>query len=330
MDGRSSGEAPVLSGVPQGTVLVPLMFLTYINDITSDLTSQMKLFADDAVLFRPIKSEKDCKSLQKDLNTLEIWSKRWKMTFNISKCHVLRMTGKKATITQNYKLGNDPLTTVTSHPYLGVEFDSKLSWKDQVQNVKDKGTKTLNIVRRNFTKGTNANIREQIYTSLVRPTLEYGSVAWDPHQANRIQMLESVQNKGARYVKEWSRYSSITDKLGWCTLQQRRYVNRLSFFKSVNNLHGHSLPPHVTRQKRASKNHHAYSYHTLRARTDAYLHSFLPRAIRAWNNLPQEILAPSPESFRAQLANKLRSNQITLATSSMTIVPRPGIPIHTF
>ena len=336
VDGRSSGEAPVVSGVPQGTVLGPLMFLTYIIDITSDLTSQMKLFADDALLFRPIKSEKDCKSLQKDLDTLEIWSKRWKMTFNISKCHVLRMTGKKASITQNYKLGNDPLTTVTSHPYLGVEFDSKLSWKGQVQNVKAKGTKTLNMVRRNFTKGTNANIREQIYTSLVRPTLEYGSVAWDPHQANRIQMLESVQNKGARYVtQEWSRYSSITDikdKLGWCTLQQRRYVNRLSFFfKSVNNLHGHSLPPHVTRQKRASKNHHAYSYHTLRARTDAYLHSFLPRAIRAWNNLPQEIvLAPSPESFRAQLANKLRSNQITLATSSMTTAPRTGIPIHTF
>ena len=292
VDGRSSEEAPFLSGVPQGTVLGPLMFLTYINDITSDLTSQMKLFADDALLFRPIKSEKDCKSLQKDLDTLEIWSKRWKMTFNISKFNVLRMTGKKASITQNYKLGNDPLTTITSHPYLGVEFDSKLSWKGQVQNVKAKGTKTLNMVRRNFTKGTNANIREQIYTSLVRPTLEYGSVAWDTHQANIIQMLESVQNKGARYVtQEWSRYSSITDikdKLGWCTLQQRRYVNRLSFFfKSVNNLHGHSLPPHVTRQKRASKNHHAYSYHTLRARTDAYLHSFLPGAIRAWNNLPQ-------------------------------------------
>ena len=90
------------------------------------------------------------------------------------------------------------------------------------------------MVRRNFTKGTNEKIREQIYTSLVRPTLEYESVAWDPHQANRIQMLESVQNKGARYVtQEWSRYSSISeikDKLGWCTLQQRRYVNRLSFF----------------------------------------------------------------------------------------------------
>ena len=84
VDGRSSGEDPVLSGVPQGAVLGPLMFLTYINDITLNLTSQMKLFADDALLFRPITSEKDCKSLQKDLNALETWSKRWKMTFNTS------------------------------------------------------------------------------------------------------------------------------------------------------------------------------------------------------------------------------------------------------
>ena len=128
MDGRSSEEDPVLSGVPQGTVLGPLMFLTYINDITLNLTSKMKLFADDALLFRPIKSEKDCKSLQKDLNALETWSKRWKMTFNTSTCHVLRMTGKNTIITQNYKLGNEPLTTVSNHPYLGVEFDSKLSW----------------------------------------------------------------------------------------------------------------------------------------------------------------------------------------------------------
>ena len=153
VDVRSSGEAPVISGVPQVTVLGPLMFLTYINDITLNLTSQMKLFADDALLFRPIKSEKDCKSLQKDLNALEAWFKRWKMTFNTSKCHDLRMTGKKTIITQNYKLGNETLTTVSNHPYLGVEFDRKLSWKVQVQNVKAKGAKTL--LRRNFTEGTN-------------------------------------------------------------------------------------------------------------------------------------------------------------------------------
>ena len=126
----------------------PLMFLTYINDITLHLTSQMKLFADDAMLFRPIKSEKDCKSLQKDLNALETWSKRWEMPFNNSKCHVLRMTAENTIIIQNYELGNGPLAAISSHPYLGVEFDSKLSWKSQVQKAKAKGTKTLNMVKR--------------------------------------------------------------------------------------------------------------------------------------------------------------------------------------
>ena len=125
-------------------------------------------------------------------------------------------------------------------------------------------------------------------------------------------MLESVQNKGARYVtQEWSRYSSISDikdKLGWCTLQQRRYVNRLSFlFKSVNNLHGHSLPPYVTRQKRDSNNPHTYSYHTLRARTDAYRSrpTLLPaphyQSVEHFT--PVYSISSSPESFKAQLAN---------------------------
>ena len=111
-------------------------------------------------------------------------------------------------------------------------------------------------------KLTKAKIREQLlyyYASLARPTLEYGSIDWDPHQASRIKMLESVQNKGTRYVtREWSRYSSISDI------------------------------------KRTSKNHPTYSYHTLRARTVAYIHSFLPSTIRAWNISPQDIVLPSP------------------------------------
>ena len=133
--------------------------------MTLDLTSQMKLFADDVLLFRPIKSEKDCKYLQKDINqliALETRSKRWKMTFNNSMSCPTN-DGENTIIIHNYELGNEPLAAGSSHPYIGVEFDSKLSWKNQVQKVKDIGTKTLNMVRRNFTKGTNAKIREQIY-----------------------------------------------------------------------------------------------------------------------------------------------------------------------
>ena len=96
-----------------------------------------------------------------------------------------------------YSLGQEKLSVVPSHPYLGIEIDNKLSWKQQIEKTKQKSIRTLNMVRRNFTKGTTSQIRNQIFTGLVRPTLEYGCIVWDPHQTSRIQLLESVQNKGA-------------------------------------------------------------------------------------------------------------------------------------
>ena len=135
--------------------------------------------------------------------------------------------------------------------------------------------------------------------------LEYGCIVWDPHQTSRIQLLESVQNKGARYVmQDWDRHTSVSQmklSLGWCTLQERRLVNRLSFFhKSVHKYHRLELPPYVMKPQRISKNHHSHSFQNIRAQSDQYLHSFLPRTIRTWNLLPQDIVtAPSPDSFRS-------------------------------
>ena len=334
VDGSASQEVPVLSGVPQGTVLGPLMFLTYINDINRDISGTVKLFADDALLFQPIQSNADCESLQKDLNTLYAWSRRWRMSFNASKCHVIQATRKKTIITHDYSLGKEKLRVVPSHPYLGVEIDNNVSWKQQIEKTKSKGIRTLNMVRRNFTKGTTTQIRNKIFTGLVRPTLEYGCIVWDPHQASRIQMLENVQNKGARYaMQDWDRYSSVSQmksSLGWCTLQERRLVNRLSFFyKSVHKIHRHTLPPYVIKPTRTSKNHHSCSFQNIRASTDQYLHSFLPRTIRTWNLLPEEIVtAPSPDSFRSQLVKSIKDSTIVIGGKGTG--PRPGLPIHVF
>ena len=92
VDGYMSQEAPVLSGVPQGTVLGPLLFLIFINDITENVSSQIRLFADDCLIYREIWSPSYCSLLQKDLDTLVKWSKTWGMMFNIKKCNVISIT----------------------------------------------------------------------------------------------------------------------------------------------------------------------------------------------------------------------------------------------
>ena len=186
-----------------------------------------------------------CVSAAYDLHTLHRWSKSWKMAFNGKKCHFTR---NRNTTSCSYTLGQDKLTPVSHHPYLGVELDDHLNWKEQTERARSKGVRMLNMVRRNFTHGTTPTIRCEIYKSLVRPSMEYGRIVWDPHQQTRIKTLEAVQNKGARYVnQDWDRYKSVTTMkkdLGWLTLQERRLVNRLTFLmKSIHNIHGHTLPP---------------------------------------------------------------------------------------
>ena len=162
------------------------------------------------------------------------------------------------------------------------------------------------MVRRNCTKGTTTQVRNQIFTGLVRPQLEYGSNVWDPHQTTR----------GARYVMQdcdrQTSVSQIKSSLGWCTLQERRLINRLaSFHKSVHKHHRLELPLYVIKPPRASKNHHSHSFQNIRAQSDQYLHSFLPRTIRTWNLLPL-VAAPSPDSFRSKLVKSIKDGTIVI------------------
>ena len=103
---------PVISGVPQGTVLGPLSFRLYINDLEENCTSRMRLFADDTLIYSSIESCNDAAKLQSDLTALQEWTQKWQMNFNPSKCHVLRISRKQTPV----------LDSVTHHPYLGVEL----------------------------------------------------------------------------------------------------------------------------------------------------------------------------------------------------------------
>ena len=144
VNGVKSDWAPVLSGVPQGTVLGPLLFSLHINDISSDIESEIRLFADDCVCYREIKDEKDTMKLQRDIDRLGSWARKWGMRFQPVKCNMMQLTRKRIKkIHASYTLEGTNLENVESIKYLGVSITSDLRWNTHVSNVCTKANRTL-------------------------------------------------------------------------------------------------------------------------------------------------------------------------------------------
>ena len=152
LDGRASDPVPVLSGVPQGSVLGPVLFLIFIIDLPDNIRSSVRLFADDCVLYRNVKSPLDCQILQDDLNSLAKWEMDWQMKFNVSKCHSMRVTRLHPSrlIDFNYTLHQQTLEQVQSAKYLGLTITDDLDWGQHISEITCKATKTLGFLRRNL------------------------------------------------------------------------------------------------------------------------------------------------------------------------------------
>ena len=291
VDGASSSPKPVLSGVPQGTVLGPLLFLIYINDISNSLSpgTIIRLFADDSLLYRVIKSKKDAILLQKDLDILQAWEVTNKMEFHPGKCLVLRITNKIQPILSNYNIHNTILSVASSAKYLGVTIDSKLNWNEHYNNICSKANSTLAFIQRN-TSSCPKNVKIKCFKTFVRPILEYGCCVWDPQHKNHIDQLEKIQKRAARFITQNYEFSpgntrKNMDILGWVPLQERRARNKVSIlYKARNNLIDiptEDLIPSNLRTRGKFNNYHVPS-----SSVDSHLYSFYPNTIRLWNSLP--------------------------------------------
>ena len=177
--GKESDSVPVTSGVPQGSVLGPILFLVYINDLSENGTSQVRLFADDTAMYLTMEGANDSSVLQQDLDRLSAWGSDWHIEFNPSKCQVVQVTGYKKPINAAYKLHGVILETVTCARYLGVDISSNLSWGSHIDRITGTANRTLGFVRRDI-KTKMSGLREAAYTTLVRPQLEYAAAIWDP------------------------------------------------------------------------------------------------------------------------------------------------------
>ena len=306
LDGSQSDEVEVDSGVPQGSVLGPCLFLYYINDLPNKMSSTVRLFADDAIMYLTIRTQQDTVELQDDLHALCNWASDWKMELNSQKCQVITVTRKRTRIQHQYRMNGAVLDSVTSTKYLGITITQDLKWNRHIASICQKANNTLSFLRRNL-KINSPALKTMAYKALVRPLVEYGSAVWDPSTQRCINQLEMVQRRAARFVlHRYHNTSSVGDmikQLEWPSLQTRREHSRLAFFYKIHNkLVDFNVTGHITPVTRPTRTVHSHGYHVPQSRTEQHRQSYFPRTVRTWNSLPQDVvIAPSADAFRLRL-----------------------------
>ena len=239
VNGAESDWARVTSGVPQGSVLGPILFIIFINDLEAGIKSKFVKFADDAKLAQAVHNVEGRDSLREDLRILYKWSEKWQMNFNLEKCKIMHVWNKK-NLFDKYSLGGKILMEVDEESDLGVIFTNTFSVGKQCAKVAKRANQILGLIYRTF-ECKSHKIVSQLYKSLVRPHLDYCSPVWRPHLQKDINLLERVQRRVTRMVEGYREldYFSRLKGLKLTTLETRRLrADMLDVFKIVKGFEG--------------------------------------------------------------------------------------------
>jgi len=301
INGKYSSWRKVLSGVPQGSVLGPLLFILYINDLPRNLKNTSPfIFADDTKLAGKVNTEEESKRIQSDLDALERWSDVWQLKFNLGKCHVLHFGSKN--MRRDYQLCNFALTHVTEEKDLGVVISEDMkAEKNVARNVK-KADKILGMIRRTFSY-MDKDMLQQLIKVFIRPHLEYAQQAWSPHLKKDIRLLESVQRRATKLLAniaplpyeerlKFLNLYSIEDRLkrGDMILMYRIMTEDLNISREL-------LFPEL--KNSTARGHHLKINHGKPSHLDVRRNFFSQRVIVPWNELPQHVAEScSIDSFK--------------------------------
>ena len=299
----SIGEAeseimPVTSGIPQGSVLGPLLFVMYINDLPDvvDKDTFIFLFADDTKAFRDIKSVPDQLILQNDVKSLTEWSDIWLLKFHPDKCVAMHLGNSNTKF--DYVMEGHVLDKSTCEKDIGVHVDDKLNFEHHIYEKIKKANKILAIIRRTFTR-MDGNMFCQLFKGLVRPHLEYAQAVWSPQSKTLIRKLEEVQKRATKLIPGFYNlaYQDRLRKLKLPTLAYRRARgDMIEVYKMLAEKGGYdqTLPCLFTRTRslheRPSHWSHSKQIYHLGSKNNILLHSFTHRVQNTWNNLPDEVV----------------------------------------
>ena len=319
LDNAFSDYKPVKSGVPQGSILGPLLFVLFINDISAVISSgtNICLFADDTKIWRAMHNESDCKVLQNDIDNLDSWCKENKMSFHPGKCKVVSLISDRNRLTQlsmlpfsqfSYTLGNSVLNYEESEIDLGVTINDQLTWLDQQNKTLSKASQMLGLTKRTCHFLIHGKRKRTLYLTMVRSHFEHCSVIWRPVTATQLNNFEVIQKNAIKWIlnEEFVSYSNYETYLRKCKnlnilpISKHFELTDLCFFhKVLNGYVSTKLPNYVVKYRGNSRLRNKH------LDTDCYVSeleqnskcklsspifkNFFYRTTFLWNKLPRDI-----------------------------------------
>ena len=291
------------SGIPQGTILGPLLFIIYINDLPGITQLSSLLFADD---FKVFSSGNNFSMLQNELEKVGDWSKTWLLDFNYDKCCSIAF-GNHCLLPE-LKVNNHVIKPVESQNDLGVIIDKKLNFNEHIVHKVNKANKILGIIRRSFCKLDNKSFIN-LYTGLVRSHLEYGVEVWFPHLYKHIDLIENVQRRvNQTFIKLKAFISSRkTAPTQSPTLTYRRKRgDMIQTYKILNNYYNLNFRSLLHLKSSSSirllPRNNQLALFQEQSNKSVRQNFFSNRVTTLWNSLPNEVvLAPNLNSFKNRL-----------------------------
>ena len=316
INSATSSLLSVNAGVPQGSVLGPLLFLVYVNDIAENLLSLVRLFADDSSLFFSATNLKDIEGvINHDLSLISEWARKWLVDFNPIKTVAMLFSLRPIDALPLLNFNNSIIDFVENHKHLGITFSCNGQWHTHIETIQKGAYKILGIMRK-LKYSFSRQALNQMYVSYVRPLLEYSSIVWDGCTEQDKTALERLQNEAARIVTGLTRSTSIVNlykECGWDSLADRRYFQKMCFmYKCSNNLVpdyiSDIIPPRVADVSNYPlRNRDNFS--NIYNRTETARRSCIPSSVTHWNSLRANIReADTYLSFRKILKDEVLYN----------------------
>ena len=311
---KSSSSIPVTSGVPQGSVLGPTLFVYYINDMPNVCKALLNIFADDTKTFSEISSYQDHLKLQDSLYALNQWSFDWLLGFNIEKCKVLHLGFNNPhhtyyMLNENSKIA---LESTKCEKDLGVHVDCQLKFENHIQSQVKKARSTAAVINSNITHKVPI-VMLPLFKSMVRSLVEYGNSVWAPYLKKHIVTIENVQRHYTKKIRgmKHKTYKERLMALKLPSLYYRRMRGDLiEVFKIVHGIYDpittKSLLTRVS-DSSITRKHNKFKLTKQRTNKNGYKYFFTNRVINLWNSLPDNIAdAKSINSFKNKIDSHFR------------------------